>query len=91
LTAATARARAVSIMWRMSLSRNAAISSVIFSEIGEIGRRHAAPVSFKDYRFPPDIIYYDAWLYYRFPLSLRMVEEMLAARGVELAYETVRS
>jgi len=42
-----------------------------------------APVSFKGYRFAPDIICYAVWLYYRFPLSLRMVEEMLAARGIE--------
>jgi putative transposase len=48
------------------------------------------PISFKGYRFPPDIISYAVWLYYRFPLSLRMVEEMLAARGIELTYETVR-
>ncbi len=46
--------------------------------------------SFKGYRFPPDIICYAVWLYYRFPLSLRMVEELLAARGIELTYETVR-
>ncbi|WP_429349455.1 IS6 family transposase [Paraburkholderia sp. Clong3] len=49
-----------------------------------------APISFKGYRFPPDVISYAVWLYYRFPLSLRMVEEMLAARGIELTYETVR-
>ncbi len=48
------------------------------------------PVSFKGYRFPPEIISYAVWLYYRFPLSLRMVDEMLAARGIELTYETVR-
>jgi putative transposase len=40
------------------------------------------------YRFPPDIISYAVWLYYRFPLSLRMAEEILAARGIELTYET---
>src|ERR1700681_1293725 len=49
-----------------------------------------APISFKGYRFPPDVISYAVWLYYRFPLSLRMVEELLAARGIELTYETVR-
>ena len=42
------------------------------------------------YRFPPDVISYAVWLYYRFPLSLRMVEELLAARGLDLTYETVR-
>ncbi|CAD6561547.1 hypothetical protein LMG28727_07472 [Paraburkholderia kirstenboschensis] len=49
-----------------------------------------APISFEGHRFPPDIIRYVVWLYYRFPLRLRMVEEMLAARGIELTYETVR-
>ncbi len=40
-----------------------------------------SPISFKGYRFPRDVISYAVWLYYQFPLSLRMVEEMLAARG----------
>ncbi|MDR3411366.1 MAG: IS6 family transposase, partial [Formivibrio sp.] len=44
----------------------------------------------RGYRFPPDVISYAVWLYYRLPLSLRMVEEWLAARGIELTYETVR-
>ena len=34
------------------------------------------------HRFPPELISYTVWLYYRFPLSLRMVEEMLAFRGI---------
>ena len=42
------------------------------------------------YRFPPEIIGYAVWLYFRFPLSLRMVEEMLAARGIVVSHETVR-
>lgn len=42
------------------------------------------------HRFPPEIISYAVWLYFRFPLSLRMVEEMLAARGICLSHETVR-
>ena len=40
--------------------------------------------------FPPEVISYAVWLYFRFPLSLRMVEEMLAARGICVTYETVR-
>jgi putative transposase len=36
------------------------------------------------------VISYAIWLYFRFPLSLRMVEEMLAARGIEASQETVR-
>jgi hypothetical protein len=42
------------------------------------------------YRFPPEVISHAVWLYFRFPLSLRMVEEMLAARGICVTYETVR-
>ena len=34
------------------------------------------------YRFPAEVISHAIWLYFRFPLSLRMVEEMLAARGI---------
>jgi putative transposase len=49
-----------------------------------------APISFKGYRFSPDISSYAVWLYSRFALSLRMLEELLAARGIELTYETVR-
>ncbi|PDT55599.1 IS6 family transposase, partial [Bradyrhizobium diazoefficiens] len=36
------------------------------------------------------MISYPVWLYFRLPLSLRMVEEMLAARGIGVTYETVR-
>jgi putative transposase len=42
------------------------------------------------YRYPAELIGYAVWLYFRFPLSLRMVEEMLAARGVSVTYETIR-
>src|SRR5215216_4213086 len=41
-------------------------------------------------RFPAEIISHAVWLYVRFPLSLRMVEEMLAARGIVVSHETVR-
>src|SRR4051794_25459944 len=42
------------------------------------------------YRFPGEVISHAVWLYFRFPLSLRMVEEMLAARGIDVSHETVR-
>ncbi|MGZ6022782.1 MAG: hypothetical protein ACXWLQ_09315, partial [Rhizomicrobium sp.] len=48
------------------------------------------PVSFKRHRFPPDLIRLAVWLYFRFTLSFRDVEEILAERGIEAAYETVR-
>jgi transposase-like protein len=46
--------------------------------------------SYAGYRFPPEVISHAVWLYFRFPLSLRMVEEMLAARGILVSHETVR-
>jgi putative transposase len=42
------------------------------------------------HRFPVEVISHAVWLYFRFPLSLRMVEEMLAARGILVSHETVR-
>jgi putative transposase len=42
------------------------------------------------HRFPPEVISHAIWLYFRFPLSLRMVEEMLAARGILVSHETAR-
>jgi putative transposase len=45
---------------------------------------------YRRHRFPPEVISYAVWLYFRFPLSLRMVEEMLAERGISVSYETVR-
>ena len=42
------------------------------------------------FRFPPEIISYAVWLYHRFCLSFREVEELLAERGVTVTYETVR-
>jgi hypothetical protein len=42
------------------------------------------------HRFPAEVISHAVWLYFRFPLSLRIVEEMLAARGILVSHETVR-
>src|ERR1700758_1893956 len=42
------------------------------------------------YRYPAEIISYAVWLYFRFPLSLRMVEEIVAARGISVTHETIR-
>ena len=48
------------------------------------------PLSFKRHRFPAEVIRHAVWLYFRFSLSLRDVEEMLARRGIEVSYETIR-
>ena len=45
---------------------------------------------YRRHRFPPEIISHAVWLYFRFPLSLRMVEDLLAARGVVVSHQTVR-
>src|SRR4028119_1763923 len=49
----------------------------------------AAP-SYVGFRFPQEIMCHAVWLYFRFNLSYRDVEELLAARGVVVTYETVR-
>ena len=46
--------------------------------------------SYAGYRFPAEIISHAVWLYFRFALSLRMVDELLAARGIIVSHETVR-
>jgi len=46
---------------------------------------------YKCHRFPPDIIQYSVWVYYRFSLSFRDVEDLLAERGITVSYETIRS
>src|SRR5918993_3503249 len=48
------------------------------------------PPSYAGHRFPPEVISHAIWLYFRFPLSLRMVEDMLAVRGILVSHETVR-
>jgi transposase-like protein len=43
-----------------------------------------------EYRFPGEVISRAIWLYFHFPLNLRMVEEMLTARGIVVSHEAVR-
>jgi transposase-like protein len=47
-------------------------------------------LSFKRHRFPAAVILHAVWLYFRFALSLRDVEELLSARGIDVSYETTR-
>src|SRR5712675_1640113 len=48
-------------------------------------------LSYRRHRFPPAVIQHAVWLYLRFTLSYRDVEELLAERGLDVSYETVRS
>jgi len=46
--------------------------------------------SYRGHRFPPEIISHTVWLYHRFALSLRDVEDLLAERGITVSYEAIR-
>src|SRR5689334_12945866 len=50
-----------------------------------------AEISSRCHRFPPVVIKHAVWLYLRFALSYRDVEDLLAERGLDISYETVRS
>ena len=49
-----------------------------------------APPLYRRHRFPSEVISHCVWLYFRFSISYRDVEEMMAARGLTLTYETIR-
>ncbi len=49
-----------------------------------------AAISYKRHRFPAEVICHAVWLYFRFTLSFRDVEELLVQRGIEVSYETIR-
>ena len=49
-----------------------------------------AKINYSGYRFSPEIIQQAIWLYFRFALSFRDVEDLLAERGIIVSYETVR-
>jgi putative transposase len=53
-------------------------------------KTHTYAPDYKGFRFPSEIISHAVWLYFRFSLSYRDVEELLAQRGIIVTYETVR-
>ena len=56
----------------------------------EAGLVGAEVPSYKGFRYPAEIISHGVWLYHRFPLSFREVEEMMLERGIVVSYETIR-
>src|SRR6516162_3191908 len=50
----------------------------------------ADPERYKNHRLPGEIISHGVWLYYRFPLSYRDVQELLLARGIDVTHEAIR-
>ena len=57
--------------------------------VGGSEAKGTTKISSKGYRFPPEIIQQVIWLYLRFTLSFRDVEDLLAERGIAVSYETV--
>jgi putative transposase len=58
--------------------------------VSGIGDNLGMTISYKGHRFPPEVISYSVWLYHRFTLSFRDVEDLLAERGVIVSYESIR-
>ena len=50
----------------------------------------ADPARYKNHRFPGEIISHGVWLYYRFPLSYRDVQDLLCERGIDVTHEAIR-
>ncbi len=50
----------------------------------------SSPISYRRHRFPAEIISHCVWLYFRFALSFRDIEEIMCERGLTVSYETIR-
>ena len=48
------------------------------------------PTIYKGYRFPSEVISHAVWLYHRFTLSFRDIEEILFSRGIDVTFESIR-
>src|SRR4029450_1272204 len=68
----------------------AATGIVNLRDGGQSSRMLNDLVRYPRYRFPPAIISHAVWLYYRFTLSFRDVEDLLAHRGITVSYESIR-
>ena len=69
-----------------------ALGRVLSSSVGAWqtwSMKRDAP-SYHGYRFPPEIISHAVWLYHRFGVSFRDVEDLLAQRGITVSYEAIR-
>lgn len=58
--------------------------------MGGTGVEGGMTISYSHHRFPPELIQHAVWLYVRFTLSYRDVEDLLAERGIDVSYETIR-
>jgi transposase-like protein len=72
------------------LSSGVYVSHSLISRDGVAMTPSASPNPYKRHRFPGEIISHAVWLYYRFSLSHRDVEELLFERGIIVSYEAIR-
>jgi DDE domain len=82
------RAKKQTLFWRPSVVHCHALQAC--SSLGSPVPKAMQKISYSGYRFPPEIIQQAVWLYLRFTLSFRDVEDLLAERGITVSYETVR-
>ena len=84
---------AAQFRWHLRLSDQSLVNGhchvVERGELGECGVT-TPMLSYKGHRYPAEIINHCVWLYFRFPLSFREVEELMLERGVVVSYETIR-
>lgn len=57
--------------------------------VGRMSKSNCSSL-YRRHRFPPDVIAHAVWLYFHFPFSLRMVEDLLAARGIIVSHQIGR-
>jgi transposase-like protein len=63
---------------------------LIVARVNGVRSLNADAVFYRGFRYPAEIISHCVWLYHRFPLSFREIEEMMLARGVVVSHETIR-
>jgi hypothetical protein len=83
------------ILAQLSIERDAGAGAVHTITLISDGSVHVLvwamkPISYARHRFPPDVIRHAVWLYLRFTLSYRDVEDLLAERGLTVSNESIR-
>ena len=68
--------------------RQAALARIV--KLTAVGENRLVESLYRRHRCPPEIISYAVWLYHRFTLSFRDVEDLLAERGITVSYEAIR-
>ncbi len=76
-------------VWTISSSGSIALTfAAVFTGMSPNLSTDVTPPRYKRHRFPAEIIAHAVWLYFRFRLSLRHIEHLLAERGIEVSFQT---